>query len=181
MKISLFIVMPVQGIGNYADLPTCLSLSFRFSFCLRFEFDRVLAPGTAQEVVFDAVQPLIVSVLDGYNVCIFACESPPLLFVCSSFSSAPPSHLRSRRWPNWIWKGYPPRSSTIDSPLLSSIDRPTPWRDTEQTSVSPLEPSMKCSMWSMAAQRTGATRYLSLSLPSSELSHSHLHRSPSAV
>eukprot|EP00604_Paraphysomonas_vestita_P002960 CAMPEP_0174820936 /NCGR_PEP_ID=MMETSP1107-20130205/5093_1 /TAXON_ID=36770 /ORGANISM="Paraphysomonas vestita, Strain GFlagA" /LENGTH=547 /DNA_ID=CAMNT_0016037257 /DNA_START=607 /DNA_END=2250 /DNA_ORIENTATION=+ len=38
----------------------------------KFEFDRVLPPGTPQEAVFEAVQPLIISVLDGYNVCIFA-------------------------------------------------------------------------------------------------------------
>jgi len=38
----------------------------------RFEFDRTFAPGTSQENVFAAVEPLIVSVLDGYNVCIFA-------------------------------------------------------------------------------------------------------------
>jgi hypothetical protein len=38
----------------------------------RFEFDRVFSPGSTQAEVFEAVQPLVVSVLDGYNVCIFA-------------------------------------------------------------------------------------------------------------
>lgn len=38
----------------------------------RFEFDRVFGPESTQEIVFEAVQPLIISVLDGYNVCIFA-------------------------------------------------------------------------------------------------------------
>lgn len=38
----------------------------------RFEYDRVFAPGSSQPEVFEAVQPLIVSVLDGYNICIFA-------------------------------------------------------------------------------------------------------------
>ena len=38
----------------------------------RFEFDRVFSPGECQSQVFDAIQPLITSVLDGYNVCIFA-------------------------------------------------------------------------------------------------------------
>eukprot|EP01038_Epipyxis_sp_PR26KG_P008183 gene8183-11070_t len=38
----------------------------------KYEFDRVFAPGSSQEDVFEAVQPLCVSVLDGYNVCIFA-------------------------------------------------------------------------------------------------------------
>jgi predicted nucleic acid-binding Zn-ribbon protein len=38
----------------------------------RYEYDRVFAPGASQEDVFAAVQPLIVSVLDGYNICVFA-------------------------------------------------------------------------------------------------------------
>eukprot|EP00903_Cladosiphon_okamuranus_P018576 g17099.t1 len=37
-----------------------------------FEFDRVFKPDSSQEGVFEAVSPLIISVLDGYNVCIFA-------------------------------------------------------------------------------------------------------------
>jgi kinesin family protein C2/C3 len=38
----------------------------------RFEYDRVFTPGSTQSQVFEAVQPLCVSVLDGYNICIFA-------------------------------------------------------------------------------------------------------------
>jgi kinesin family protein C2/C3 len=38
----------------------------------RYEYDRVFAQTSSQEEVFEAVQPLCVSVLDGYNVCIFA-------------------------------------------------------------------------------------------------------------
>jgi kinesin family member C2/C3 len=38
----------------------------------KFEYDRVFAPLSEQQSVFDAVRPLCVSVLDGYNVCIFA-------------------------------------------------------------------------------------------------------------
>ncbi|CAM9983991.1 unnamed protein product, partial [Hapterophycus canaliculatus] len=37
-----------------------------------FEFDRVFKPDSTQEGVFEAVSPLVTSVLDGYNVCIFA-------------------------------------------------------------------------------------------------------------
>ena len=37
-----------------------------------FEFDKTFEPSSSQEQVFEAVQPLIISVLDGYNVCIFA-------------------------------------------------------------------------------------------------------------
>ena len=40
----------------------------------RYEYDRVFSPVSQQLEVFDAVQPLCVSVLDGYNVCIFACK-----------------------------------------------------------------------------------------------------------
>jgi hypothetical protein len=34
----------------------------------RFEFDRVFAPGSTQQEVFEAVQPMVVSFMDGYNV-----------------------------------------------------------------------------------------------------------------
>lgn len=38
----------------------------------KYEYDRVFGQTSTQEEVFEAVQPLCVSVLDGYNVCIFA-------------------------------------------------------------------------------------------------------------
>lgn len=38
----------------------------------RFEYDRVFQPLSVQVEVFNQVQPVCVSVLDGYNVCIFA-------------------------------------------------------------------------------------------------------------
>lgn len=38
----------------------------------RFSFAQVFPPGTSQEEVFDAVKAVATSVLDGYNVCIFA-------------------------------------------------------------------------------------------------------------
>jgi kinesin family protein C2/C3 len=38
----------------------------------KYEYDRVFGQQSSQEEVFEAVQPLCVSVLDGYNVCIFA-------------------------------------------------------------------------------------------------------------
>jgi hypothetical protein len=38
----------------------------------KYEYDRVFGQRSTQEEVFEAVQPLCVSVLDGYNVCIFA-------------------------------------------------------------------------------------------------------------
>ena len=36
------------------------------------EFDRFFAPGTSQEKVYEETNPLVQSVCDGYNVCIFA-------------------------------------------------------------------------------------------------------------
>lgn len=38
----------------------------------KYEYDRVFGQQSTQSEVFEAVQPLCVSVLDGYNVCIFA-------------------------------------------------------------------------------------------------------------
>ena len=38
-----------------------------------FSFDRVFGPNSTQENVFADVQPFMQSVIDGYNVCIFAC------------------------------------------------------------------------------------------------------------
>ncbi|GAB1600871.1 kinesin-like protein KIF25 [Argonauta hians] len=37
-----------------------------------FEFERVYAPDECQQNVFDQVQPMLTSLLDGYNVCIMA-------------------------------------------------------------------------------------------------------------
>ena len=38
----------------------------------QYEFDKVFQPSTTQEEAYDAVQPLIQSTMDGYNVCVFA-------------------------------------------------------------------------------------------------------------
>ena len=38
----------------------------------QFEFDQVFAPKVGQSDVFSEVEPLVLSVMDGYNVCIFA-------------------------------------------------------------------------------------------------------------
>ena len=38
----------------------------------RFQFDRVFGPGSTQGEVFDEVEPLVVSCLDGYNATVFA-------------------------------------------------------------------------------------------------------------
>ena len=38
----------------------------------RFEFTQVYGPSSQQEEVFADTEPLMTSVLDGYNVCIFA-------------------------------------------------------------------------------------------------------------
>ena len=49
-----------------------------------FEFDRVFGPDSTQEQVFGDVAQLVTSVLDGYNVCIFAYGQ----------TGAAPKHLR---------------------------------------------------------------------------------------
>ena len=38
----------------------------------RFEFDKVCDQGSSQAEAYELVSPLVTSVLDGYNVCIFA-------------------------------------------------------------------------------------------------------------
>ncbi len=38
----------------------------------RFEFDRVFTPASTQVEVYNEVHPLVISAMDGYNVCIFA-------------------------------------------------------------------------------------------------------------
>ncbi|XVF04526.1 hypothetical protein REPUB_Repub05bG0091200 [Reevesia pubescens] len=38
----------------------------------RYSFDKVFHPGSSQDAVFSEVEPVIKSVLDGYNACIFA-------------------------------------------------------------------------------------------------------------
>ena len=37
-----------------------------------FKFDRVFNDGDSQETVYDEVEDVVRSALDGYNVCIFA-------------------------------------------------------------------------------------------------------------
>jgi kinesin family member C2/C3 len=44
----------------------------RGKYMCRYEFDRVFAPNDTQEAVYEDVSDLIVSVADGYNVCIMA-------------------------------------------------------------------------------------------------------------
>ena len=44
-----------------------------------WEFDEVFDFASSQEQIFAEVQGLVTSVLDGYNVCIFACKSQTLI------------------------------------------------------------------------------------------------------
>eukprot|EP00741_Cyanophora_paradoxa_P021884 tig00021374_g21124.t1 len=49
-----------------------LSLALGNGKMASYEFDRVFGPETLQQTIFEDMQPLITSVLDGYNVCVFA-------------------------------------------------------------------------------------------------------------
>ena len=61
-----------------------------------FEYDQVFACDSTQEKVYAEIADLVVSVLDGYNVCIFAYGQTGL--VSASFASAhTPSTRPARR------------------------------------------------------------------------------------
>ncbi|ROT39889.1 kinesin-domain-containing protein [Sodiomyces alkalinus F11] len=55
----------VQGAEEMSSLGKVTRKNFNF------EFDRVFAPGAANQDVFDEISQLVQSALDGYNVCIF--------------------------------------------------------------------------------------------------------------
>ncbi|QDZ21294.1 kinesin [Chloropicon primus] len=54
------------------DEITVLASDGSYSRAKTYEFDKVFGPDSSQTVVFQEVAPLIASVLDGYNFCIFA-------------------------------------------------------------------------------------------------------------
>jgi kinesin family protein C2/C3 len=47
-----------------------------------FEFDRVFAPASTQAEVFEAVAPMVTSVMDGYSSCIFAYGQTGMCVMC---------------------------------------------------------------------------------------------------
>jgi kinesin family protein C2/C3 len=57
------------SVGFPSDTEISLDVAGKMS---AFQFDRVFDPDSTQAEVFEHTQPLVVSVLDGYNVCIFA-------------------------------------------------------------------------------------------------------------
>ena len=92
----------------------------------RFEFDQVFQPDATQAHVFDCVEPLIQSCLDGYSVCMFACERtrlpPPtthasqlLTIYCSWVQTARLAVGRRIRW-----KGHPINAESITGRSNSS-------------------------------------------------------------
>ena len=54
------------------DEITVLASDGSYSRAKTYEFDKVFQPDSSQTAVFEEVAPLIASVLDGYNFCIFA-------------------------------------------------------------------------------------------------------------
>ncbi len=70
-------VLPVEAATDGRDVtefpsPEDIVLTKEDRSKARFEFDRVFTPGSNQQEVFEAVQPMVVSFMDGYNVCLFA-------------------------------------------------------------------------------------------------------------
>ncbi len=62
-----------------------------------FEFDHIFQPGASNEAVFEETAPLITSVLDGFNVCIFAYGQVRGLGVVVNTARA--AHAPACRWP----------------------------------------------------------------------------------
>ncbi|XVE70343.1 hypothetical protein DITRI_Ditri10aG0065000 [Diplodiscus trichospermus] len=62
-----------ENLGHLIALDTNnLLLKLGDNKAKRYTFDRVFHPGSSQDSVFSEVEPVIKSVLDGYNACIFA-------------------------------------------------------------------------------------------------------------
>jgi len=63
----------VEGMVNCIEFPVESDVIVRENLrAHRYEFDAVFSPGTNQGDVFRCIEDTIVSVVDGYNVCIFA-------------------------------------------------------------------------------------------------------------
>ena len=63
----------VEGMVNCIEFPVDNDVVVRENLrAHRYEFDAVFSPGTNQGTVFKQIEDTIVSVMDGYNVCIFA-------------------------------------------------------------------------------------------------------------
>ncbi|KAL6994853.1 hypothetical protein U1Q18_004989 [Sarracenia purpurea var. burkii] len=62
----------VDYIGEYGELAVINPSKQGKDGQRLFKFNKVYGPTTAQAEVYSDIQPLIISVLDGYNVCIFA-------------------------------------------------------------------------------------------------------------
>ena len=93
MRILLPLLLPFPLLLLLLLRPLLLFLFFPFQSDIsiirdpqtktRYEYDRVFAAGSSQLQVFESVQPLCVSVLDGFNVCIFAYGQTGSGKVCS--------------------------------------------------------------------------------------------------
>jgi len=66
-------VRPALPSEDDTEIPFSFPIDDQVLLCgKRFEYDRVFKRETVQEQIFEDTAPLIVSALDGYNVCIFA-------------------------------------------------------------------------------------------------------------
>ena len=83
----------------------------------RFVFDAVYGEGTLQQAVYEDTAPVVTSVLDGYNVCIFAYgQTGVSMALCIV---------------HWYWQLCPPQGwKTECCCQLSSIVRPWSWSQT---------------------------------------------------
>ena len=67
--------LPNRSAGDWLQIPEeCMivAVNEESNKISSFEFDRVFSPKEGQDIVFEEVQPMIVSFMDGYNVAILA-------------------------------------------------------------------------------------------------------------
>jgi hypothetical protein len=113
-----------------------------------WEFDQVFVPSVANDVVFKETEPLVVSTMDGYNVCIFACEwrgerAGTVAYVCAEPCWRGTGWQRSnhglRALPGYVSTFVPfrhPPSLSLDLQTARRAPaRPSPWKATRRAAA----------------------------------------------
>ena len=139
----------------------------------RFEFEHVFTPKHVQADLFKEIEPLATSVVDGYNVCIFACAPPaPLPHTTSPLradhrctqtarrAAARPTRWRARRTRRrrtWASTTAPSRRCSRSSRSAASCSR-SPSPSTSSRSTTRRSTTCSSRRRSRSRSRSGATR-----------------------